>query len=73
MKLTIGQFEVNITAKNAVTEKTATDAFLNELSLALMYAARWEEAQDMPAIARATQKEADDVYDFLDAKGYYKK
>ena len=73
MKLSIGEFEINISAKNAVTGKTATNAFLNELTIAFMYAARWEEAQDMPAIARGTQKEADDIYDFLDAKGYYKK
>ena len=74
MKLTIGTNVVEIKVKGRFSTR-ATDAdtkrFLNELSLALEYAARYENEHDHDELGRYYREFADDIYFTLSEAGYY--
>lgn len=69
MKLKIGDYEVTVTAKGSYTRDTKT--FLNTLSSALADCADARLKNGLPATAYEVRKMSNDIYDFLDSKGYY--
>lgn len=73
MTLTIGSYEVTISAKykGRKGDPKATEALLNEISSAFYSQAEQSEAMGCPACAEREGEMARDIYDFLEARGCY--
>ena len=80
MKLVIGEYTVNVTAawtacgrKEGRANKADTQAFLCMLSAMAMEARDAMKAQGYDGIATSYGRAADDVYDVLEAGGYFRR
>lgn len=73
MQLVIGNYEVTISAKYAGKkgDPKATEALLNEISSAFYGQARQSEAMGCPCCAEREKKMANDIYEYLEARGCY--
>lgn len=75
MKLIIGDYEINISAKNLEFDKKnsllRTMYFLNECSIAFNEASK-QIAERTPITSKRYEKMADDIYAALRAAGAYK-
>ena len=69
MKLTIGDYEVEIRAKRDAESKTKD--FLNQVSSAMWSAYLKNEEMGYQFLADVQRQMGNDIYDALDAKGYY--
>lgn len=75
MKLTIGNYEVDIRARYKGAqhaERWATLAFLNSVSLWAYEAGEYNKLLHCNATAKVANDAHLDVYNALDARGYYK-
>lgn len=76
MKLTIGEFTVEVKAKNtALSERNNlmdTITFLNRASIACDRAAEVYDSKGYPALAEIYRKMGSDIYAALTAAGAYK-
>ena len=75
MKLTIGDYEVEIKAKSAYAtkaNKNDTMNLLNELAIALSEAYLRDKELGLFGMANANKELHDDIYNFLDKNGAYK-
>ena len=70
MKVKIGIFEVDVTAKTRNSERD-TERFLNTISLALHEASEYERERDKERSADF-YKMSDDIFEYLRKEGYYK-
>lgn len=76
MKLMIGNYEVEISARNTITSKRKnaqdTGFFLNEISIALDEASLSYMQKGYEGLWQATERMSKDIYNALQAKGFYK-
>ena len=76
MTLTIGNYEIEIKAKDTFADKfnkEDTMGFLLEMSIALNYASELSAMRGTYAISKSQKKFHDDIFNYLDSKGYYDK
>lgn len=71
MKITIGAYEVKISAVNVYNGDIVTKEFLNRMAIAFAEEATKHEFDGCVAIAKEANKMREDIYDYLDGKGYY--
>ena len=74
MKLTIGNYEVEVKAKGyGASRMNDKDAqyFLNMIASEMYSASRWREAENYPALAQESGDMANQIHRALDAKGFY--
>lgn len=74
MKLTIGEYEVEIKAKNTWHERfnqEDTFNFLNELSIAFSEAGKWNQIQGYDSFTKNFETKDKDIYKFLSDKCIY--
>lgn len=75
MKLTIGDYEIDIKARNTYGlpgySKGDAMAFLNTLSIWAHESSEYRRMLRLDATAAAASKASDDIYNALDARGYY--
>lgn len=76
MKLNIGEFTVDVKAKNTkLSERNNlmdNISFLNKVSIACARAAECYESKGYPSLAADFEKMGDDIYAALKAAGAYK-
>lgn len=75
MKIKLGKFELDLTAKYSFNKRANKDdltSVLNELSLVYSEAARYNEAIHADAIAEDYRKKADQLYKLCEEMGAYK-
>lgn len=76
MKLVIGDYEIDIKARNVngLPGYTKEDAmsFLNSVSIWAHEAAEMNKLRGCYATAGTGDRASDDIYNALDARGYYK-
>lgn len=76
MKLMIGNYEVEISARNTITSKRKnaqdTGFFLNEISMALDEASLSYIGKGYEGLWQATKGMSNDIFSALQAKGFYK-
>ena len=74
MKVKIGDYQVNITAKNdTLKSRKDTLRFLNTLAIVFNEAAELNDKEGYKAVAAEYEEIWRDVHAFLDAKGLYNK
>lgn len=74
MKLTIGNYEVNITAHlNGTSTRDATRSFLNELAIVYGEASRNHARMHCNALAKDANEKSEALYNLLDSLGFYEK
>ena len=74
MKLTIGNYEVEVKAKGYGASKMNaedTQYFLNMIASDLYCAGRQRESEGYKALAQDSYDRANEIHDALDAKGFY--
>ena len=74
MKLTVGNYEIDVKVKYTFEERanaTATKYFLNLVSAALAAEAERETQLGCPNIAEDSRKKSDQIYEFLKNKKFY--
>jgi len=74
MKLTIGNYEVEVKAKRSGAERMNnkdTMYFLNMIASEIYTASRQKEAEGYMALAEESYKAANEIHDLLDGKGFY--
>lgn len=74
MTVKIGDYEVKVKAKQGESEKCNiedTKSFLNAISSALWSASSMNDKEDFKVIAGYHRDMANDIYDYLDALGFY--
>lgn len=74
MKLTIGEYEVEIKAKNTSRDRfnqEDTFNFLNELAIAFSEAGKWNQIQGYDSFTKRFEEKDKDIYKFLSDKGLY--
>ena len=75
MKITIGQYELNITGKDTITDtKNNEDAvmyFLNELVIAYQDAEWFARGNGFFGQAEGFKEKSDNIFQFLNEKGFY--
>ena len=74
MKLTIGDYEVEIKAKWRGAERMSkenTMYFLNMIASEMYAASRQRESEGYMALAEESTKMANEIHNLLDSKGFY--
>lgn len=75
MKIMIGDYEVNISARytrNEKATKAETMHFLNELAIAYFEASEFNKRLTCYASAKDFKEKSDSIHNFLEEKGCYK-
>lgn len=75
MKITIGEYELNIKVTRAYNDranKADTLAFLNEMCIWLIEANRSYQKNGLEALEKRTDKQYNELFKQLEEKGYYK-
>ena len=76
MKITIGQYELNITGKDTITDTKNNDNavmyFLNELVLVYRDAEFFSRGNGFNGQSEDFKEKSDSIYQFLHEKGFYK-
>lgn len=73
MKITIGAYEVKISATNIYNGDIATKEFLNIMGIAFAEQAAMYKTNGCTALKEEADKMHNDIYKHLDNKGYYTK
>lgn len=75
MKITVGNYELQLTARNTVLNESANTRdlkyFLNELSMVYAYAAENEETKNYKYIAEDYSNKANELYHIVAQLGLY--
>lgn len=74
MTININGYEVKITAKRENEKRATSESTMNVLNyLAIQFdeASRYYEAAGAPALARKSRREGQNIYKYLEEKGYY--